>query len=64
MNPQSRPEPMTVKERLHQLIEALSPDELAEAERRLSTLQRPPALYTLNNAPRMMKLSTMTLTAD
>ncbi|MGH7458791.1 MAG: hypothetical protein ACREKN_06905 [Longimicrobiaceae bacterium] len=42
---------MTTKERLHQLVDALSPDELAEAEKRLPTLRRAPPLYTLDNAP-------------
>lgn len=42
---------MTVKERLHQMIDALSPAELAEAERRLSTLQPRGPAHTLDNAP-------------
>lgn len=43
---------MTTKERLHLLIDTLSPDERAEAEHRLSTLHpAPPVLYTLDDAP-------------
>ena len=42
---------MTVKERVLRLIDTLSPAELEEAERRLSTLHPDPVRYALDNAP-------------